>query len=209
MPEQGGEGRRPIPRSMGMTFEYIRRGMFANENQEAFGRRLQTTPSPFPESSRADPRAENPRSRISAYETAARDVCFGTQHRYGSLSKSYSGVIHLISLFYAFLRCAANEEEGSVESRREELRQAMDVAIRLEALAEEARRLVAVAQEEFESSRGDLAKVNPHGLLEGLRGEDEAWVDEARRLQRQMLVIKPLFDAYLEALQEEESECLS
>src|SRR5690606_16260051 len=57
---------------------------------------------------RAGARAQG--SRISGYETAKRDIPFGTLRRYALVSETRTGAIHFVSLFYAFLRCAANLE---------------------------------------------------------------------------------------------------
>ena len=178
-PEQGTEGKRKIPRSMAMTFEYIRCGML-DESQDKFGRHLQATFSPFPEHHLTNPNADKLRARISAYEQAERHLAFGTQHKYATLSESYTGVIHLISLFYAFLRCAANEKENTAEVRAQQLKDAAKAARKLKALAAAAEQLVATA----ESS----------GLLRKLK--EDVWELRDERLEHERAVIKPLFDAF-------------
>jgi hypothetical protein len=178
-PEQGIEGKRRIPRSMAMTFEYIRRGMW-NESQDRFGQRLADTFSSFPEDERTDPKPEKPRARISAYEKAERHIAFGTQHKYATLSETYTGVIHLISLFYAYLRCAANARENDAVVRAKQLNDAVLVARKLRALADVAEELAVTA--------------HATGLLERLK--DEAWEDRDSRFEHELAVIKPLFDAF-------------
>jgi hypothetical protein len=53
----------------------------------------------------------NVSSRISRWETAKDNVPFSVQHRYGGIAGTYSGVLHLVSLFYANLRDVATAPE--------------------------------------------------------------------------------------------------
>ena len=173
-----GEG--PIPRSLAMTFEYIRseEGKSVTELDKIFRSKEMHEAAQFREDERIDNRAGGVGKRISAYENADRDVSFGTQRRYAVLTGTHTGVIHFISLFYAFLRCAAAASDPSV--RKAQLAEARDAAIRLRSLAAAAEDMVSDA----ESS----------GLLETL--SEEAWKDPILRRIHTDAVMRPLFAAY-------------
>jgi len=175
---QRGEG--PMPRSLAMTFEYIRsaKGKSVGELDRLFRSKEMQEAAQFKEDLRIDNRAGGLGKRISAYEKAERDVSFGTQRRYAVLTETHTGVIHFISLFYAFLRCAAGASDPAI--RAAQLAQARETAIGLKSLAGAAEEMVSGA----ESS----------GLLELLA--EDAWQDPVLRRIHTDAVMRPLFAAY-------------
>jgi hypothetical protein len=164
---------------MAITFEYIRRE--ANKEIEDLDKYFRSAEmqekAQFKEDVRINGRAGALGKRIYAYERAERDVSFGTQRRYAVLTESHTGVIHFVSLFYAFLRCAA---AGDSEERKVGLADALETALKLKALAETAEAMVRDA----ESS----------GLLQTLA--NEAWQDLNARRRHTTAVMGPLFAAY-------------
>ena len=170
----------PIPRSLAMTLEYIRseQRMSAAELDRRFRSKEMHEAAEFREDERVDSRTGGLGKRISAYENAERDVSFGTQRRYAVLTGTHTGVIHFVSLFYAFLRCAAAAGDPTVQAVQ--LAEALDTAIKLKSLAEAAEDMVRNA----ESS----------GLLERL--SEEAWKDPILRRIHSDAVMRPLFAAY-------------
>ena len=166
----------PIPRSLALTFQYIREemvGCTAVQLDERFRSKAMFDDSKFHE-----PRLKGKGNgkRIYAYENAETDPSFATQHRYGIVSGSRTGIIHVISLFYAFLRCAAADEK----IRQDELQDAQEFARKLKALA--------VAAEDM------IADAEASGLLKEI--EMEAWEDPDARLVHERAVIGRLFNAY-------------
>jgi hypothetical protein len=165
---------------MAMTFEYIRleAGMSAGEFDRFFRSEDMQRAAEFKEDVRIDGGAERLGGRISAYENAERDVSFGTQRRYAVLTQSHTGVIHFVSLFYAFLRCAAAAGDPAV--RKAQLALARETAMKLKSMAVAAEAMARDA----ESS----------GLLDQLA--NQAWNDPRERSIHTGAVMRPLFDAY-------------
>jgi hypothetical protein len=93
------------------------------------------------------------------------------------VSETRTGTIHFVSLFYAFLRCAA---AGDPTVRNAQLGEALETAIRLKSLAAAAEAMVRSA--------------DSSGLLETLA--KEAWNDPNERRVHADAVMRPLFDAY-------------
>lgn len=168
-----------------MTLEYIRLELVkgAPVTIDELDRRFRTPSMLVKSGFREDPRLEEGTEkfgpRISAYENADRDLAFGTQHRYGIVSDTRSGIIHLISLFYAFVRCAS----AKPAERKAQLEEARLVARKLQALAKAADAMVAKAQTDGK-------------VLEAIK--DEAWGDPHERLHHEKVVMEPLFKAYRE-----------
>jgi hypothetical protein len=162
---------------MALTFEYIRRELTSGSAADLD--RLFRSPEMRELSRFVEPRLKQDGrlgARISAYEKAATDPSFATQHRYGLVSDTWTGVIHIVSLFYAFLRCAAADDAGGAEQRAE----AREVARKLKALATAADELVETCQKS--------------DLLQTLK--DEAWDDPVLRAAHAKAVIEPLMNAY-------------
>jgi hypothetical protein len=164
---------------MAMTFWCIRRmkGMNAAQLDRCFRSEEMQTAAEFKEDVRIDGKAEALGRRVLAYEKAERHVSFGTQRRYAVLTETHTGVIHFVSLFYAFLRCAA-AGDGAV--RRAQLAEARDTALRLKSLA-------AAAEDMARNAESD-------GLLERLA--KEAWDNSTERIIHTDTVMRPLFEAY-------------
>jgi hypothetical protein len=101
-------GENSIPRSLGVTLRAIRKqlGLSSSKMYE----RLKATESPyeFPisKSKVGTKNGQVGGATISTWETAQSNIPFSVQHRYGILSNSYSGIIHLVSLAYANIRDA-------------------------------------------------------------------------------------------------------
>jgi hypothetical protein len=164
---------------MAMTFEYIRRmkGMNAAQLDAHFRSEGMQKAAEFKEDVRIDGKAEALGRRIFAYEKAERDVSFGTQRRYAVLTEAHTGVIHFVSLFYAFLRCAA-AGDGAV--RGAQLAEARDTAQRLKSLA---------------AAAEDMARnAESNGLLQRLA--EDAWSKANERRVHTDAVMRPLFEAY-------------
>jgi hypothetical protein len=175
----------PIPRSLAMTLEFIRQELVEGApltvevlDREFRSERMRKL-TPLKEDNRVEERAGTLGRRISAYENAERDVSFGTQRRYALVSGTRTGAIHFISLFYSFLRCAANPEHDA-DAREAELAEALVTATKLKAFAIAAEVMV----------RGAKSS----GLLEKLR--EDAWLDPNERLIHSRAVMRPLFEAY-------------
>jgi hypothetical protein len=164
---------------MAMTFEYIRleEGMVVAELDKHFRSKEMHKAAQFKEDARIDGGTEALGGRISAYENAERDVSFGTQRRYAVLTEAHTGVIHFVSLFYAFLRCAA---AGDPVSRQVELAEALITARKLKSLATAAEAMVKDAQSS--------------GLLDTLA--HDAWTSAQERRRHTAAVMRPLFEAY-------------
>jgi hypothetical protein len=162
-----------------MALEYIRfdEGMSVVELDKLFRSGEMQKAAQFKEDARVDSKAEALGRRISAYENAERDVSFGTQRRYAVLSGTNNGAIHFISLFYAFLRCAA---AGDPVSRQVELAEALITARKLKSLATAAEAMVKNAQSS--------------GLLDTLA--HDAWTSAEERRRHTAAVMRPLFEAY-------------
>jgi hypothetical protein len=94
------------------------------------------------------------------------------------VSETETGTIHLISLFYAFLRCAANLDHDA-DAREVELELALATARKLKSLAVAAEKMVRGAR-----SSGLLAKLR-----------NDAWLHQNERLIHGQAVMRPLFDA--------------
>lgn len=119
----------PIPRSLGAVYEVIRIRLGLSQ-LEMFSR-LEKAKSPYKlrapkkSSSKSSARSSDARraqtaiSNISNWENSKHNVDFAVQHRYGVVSGTYSGVLHLISLFYANARDAADHtsRDKYLESR--------------------------------------------------------------------------------------------
>ncbi len=69
-------------------------------------RRIKETPSPYGLRKTKSKPGCNPGAKVSNWERARDNIPFSVQHRYGTLVKTYSGVLHLVSLFYANFRDA-------------------------------------------------------------------------------------------------------
>jgi hypothetical protein len=164
---------------MAMAFWYIRlmNGMNAAQLDTHFRSEAMQKAAEFKEDVRIDGKAEALGRRIFAYEKAERDVSFGTQRRYAVLTETHTGVIHFVSLFYAFLRCAA-AGDGAV--RGAQLAEARDTAQRLKSLA---------------AAAEDMARnAESNGLLQRLA--EEAWNNPKERSIHADAVMRPLFEAY-------------
>lgn len=171
---------------MGMTLEHIRRVLADKSHKELdvlFRSPEMLQRSGFPEDKRLSLNADG--TRIREYEKAQRDVTFGTQHRYGIVSGTRTGIIHVISLLYAFLRCAAADEQV----RAKQLDDALIFIKRLKALAVAAEIMIEDADDS--------------GLLRRLAKDPQTSVKE--RLKHEDAVIGPLFEAYLGALPKDKS----
>jgi hypothetical protein len=168
-----------------MTLEFIRQELVegAPRSVEDLDRRFRSERlrrlTRFKEDNRVEAGAGVLGRRISAYENAKRDISFGTQIRYALEAGTHTGVIHLISLFYAFLRCAANLEHDE-DVREAKLQEALATATKLKSLAVTAEAMIKNAEKS--------------GLLEKL--QRDAWLDRNERLIHGRAVMRPLFDAY-------------
>lgn len=95
---------------------------------------LNRTPSPYDlRKSRRDRQNVNPGATVSEWENAAHNLDFSVQHRYGLLSRTYSGVLHIVSLAYANLRDHSDPNE---RAKRDVLKENLDLARGLKHLSE-------------------------------------------------------------------------
>lgn len=109
-PKVGGKNK--IPRSLGMVLRAIRRRR--RLDQDEMMALLDATESPYRlQKERKDSQNKNPSSVISKWENAQSNLDFAVQHRYGLISETFSGVLHIVSLAYANLRdyCDPNYSE--------------------------------------------------------------------------------------------------
>lgn len=145
-------GKNAIPRSLGLTLEVLRGRrtraemltllLAYSEEQSPYGIRTYKTNN-----------KKTMDAAVGNWESALHEPQFGIQHRYGLASDTWSGVLHLISLFCADLRDAAVEAD-----RQRKLTNITLVADRLVALAERAKAL-AVDYEQLDFLRelgGDI-----------------------------------------------------
>lgn len=173
----------PIPRSLGLVFAYIRRDLWKNKSALELDRYFRSGAAA--ELSKGFCERYNRKKppsgrRINRYERAERDPAFGTQHRYGVLSGSVTGALHVASLVHACLSCAAHDPK----KRDKHLSEAREVALKLQALADAAVKTVE------EAAAPDSA------LLGGLEGNP--YKDTEVGLAQARLVIAPLLKAYRE-----------
>ena len=176
-----GEG--PIQRSLGLVFRYIRRELWGNRSALALDEYFRSDEAAALSKGFVERyRKKKPPSgrRINRYERAELDPAFGTQHRYGVLAETFTGVLHATSRVYSCLSCAAHKRD----QRQQHLAEAREVARKLQAFADTAARLT----QEAEATDSSLLKA-----LEGEPYEDiEVGLAQAR------LVIGPLLKAYRE-----------
>jgi hypothetical protein len=117
-------GKNQIPRSLGMVLRAIRRKRALDQDEML--ELLNRTPSPYDlRKSRADRQNVNPGATVSEWETAAHNLDFSIQHRYGLVSRTYSGVLHIVSLAYANLRDHGDPIE---RDKRDVLKENLDLA---------------------------------------------------------------------------------
>jgi len=81
-------------------------------DQDEMMRLLVSTKSPYElRKPRKDSNNVNPGAVVSGWETAAQNLDFSVQHRYGLISRTYSGILHVVSLAYANMRDHADHGE--------------------------------------------------------------------------------------------------
>ncbi len=121
-------GKNKIPRSFGLTLEAIRDEL-GHDEATMLSVLLDRTDSPYwiKDYSRVP---KTMKSTVRDWETALRDPPFGIEHRFGLASKTWSGVLQLISLFDAELRDA-----GQLDVREAKLEAVRNVAAGLIRLA--------------------------------------------------------------------------
>lgn len=125
-------GKNPIPRSFGLTLETVRDELGLDQAGMML-KLLERNDSEYPIPSYVtEPSAMT--NCISGWESAKKKMPFGIEHRYGLVSDTWSGALHLIGLFYADLRDASDPD-----ARETKLARVQDVATRLTAMAERAR----------------------------------------------------------------------
>lgn len=130
----GTGGENAIPRSLGLTLETLREGLGIDE-AEMLERLLERKDSPY-KIRKYSTKRRSMEHAVRAWETAQHEPQFGMLHRYGLIFDSWSGILHLISLFCADLRDAADPAE-----RTEKLDNIEVVADRMIAVAQRARAL--------------------------------------------------------------------
>ena len=119
-------------------------------------------------------------NRISTYENASRYPQWGTMVRYGVVSKTWPGVLVLVSGFYAFLRDASDPKKDCAQ----ELANAEKMASKTIAMCMAAQAMIATFNDKG-------------GLGEKLVYDDgDEWEDERTRRAHADLVIAPLLKAY-------------
>lgn len=167
----------PIPRSMGLTFQFIRREYADDCSALELDKRFRSDEAFEASKGFVEPgRRGAYGKRITAYERAERDPSFATQHRYGVVAGTPTGIIHFASLMYAHLRCAARD----AGSRANHLKEARETARKLRAMADAACKLV----ESAETS----------GIMEELK--DRPPLNRAQKKVHGDVALKPLFEAY-------------
>lgn len=166
---------------MATTLEEIREGHGKSPGQlDRIFRRMTDEECPFREARLQH--GARLGARISKYECANSDPSFGTQVRYGIVSDTWSGVIHIVSLLYAQMRDAV----GPNNDRMKEIENAKSVLRKLRALIGEAERMI----QEFDKKDSEF--------VAQLASEQdvEVFSNVAKRRSHRALIIRPLLDAY-------------
>lgn len=164
-------GKNKTPRSFGLTLEAVRDELGLDQAGMMLTLLEYIDPEhPVREYSREPDAMIN---CISGWETARTHPPFSIQYRYGRVSETWSGVLHLISLFYADLRDASDPTE-----RDAKLSRVHEVADRLIALAQHAKAMAV----DFE-----------HGDYERTLGGE---ITDADVRERHKPVIRELLAAY-------------
>jgi hypothetical protein len=102
----------------------------------------------------------NPSALISSWEVAASNIPFSIQHRYEVLSNTFSGVIHLVSLFYANVR-DQSDPSISEEHKRKKLEENRQVALATIALGKHVSALTAKLETMLLAKGADGSTYNP------------------------------------------------
>lgn len=148
-------GRNQIPRSLGMVLRAIRRKR--DLDQDEMLDLLNRTASPYElRKSRRDRQNVNPGATVSDWENAAHNLDFSLQHRYGLISKTYSGVLHIVSLAYANLRDYSDPTE---REKRDVLKENLDLAKGLMHLS----KFITARTEEHAGDDAGLQRLAPLG----------------------------------------------
>jgi hypothetical protein len=148
-------GDNDIPRSLGKVFKAIRLSL--NLSQADMRKKLEATPSPF---RLPKPKGDtNPSATISTWESGRENIPFAVQHRYARLVGTYTGILHITSLFHANWRDAAETTDAAVMKSR------------LAENAQAANGLIALAQLVLKRNENGL-KLKSHAAGTPL-GEDE------------------------------------
>ena len=97
-----------IPRSLGDVLTVIR--MDLGLTLEQMGQKLDDTESRFELPKKKG--GKHPGAKISSWEKGSDNTPFAYLHRYGTLSGTLTGIIHVVSLIYANWRDAADQSKS-------------------------------------------------------------------------------------------------